>query len=131
MKDWTDIHTKEQLRKRYASYIPALQKIAMSHGYALAVHGSMSRDLDLLAAPWVTKALTAESLVVALEYGMTQMTHSRNHWRKHAEHGTKKPFGRKAYIILIATLADDFEGMSLGHQQRHAVIDLSIMPRTK
>lgn len=128
MKDWRDIHTKEELRERYASYIPALQEIAMAHGYALAVHGSMSRDLDLVAVPWVPKAMVPETLVMALQYGMTGMPNTRAYWKKESRMA-KKPHGRIAYVIWIANLSDDFEGTSQGQPRRHAMIDLSIMPR--
>lgn len=128
MKDWSDVHTKEELRKRYASYIPALQAIAMRYGYALAVHGSMSRDLDLVAVPWVPKAVAPETLVMALHESMTGYSYTRAHWKKDSRHG-KKPHGRKAYTLLIANLAYDFEGMSLGCPQRHAWIDLSVVSR--
>lgn len=30
-----------------------LAVIARSHGYALAIHGSMARDFDLVCVPWV------------------------------------------------------------------------------
>ena len=40
----------------YASVLPFLQEIARKHGYALAVHGSMATDMDLLAAPWTDDA---------------------------------------------------------------------------
>lgn len=128
MKDWSDVHTKGQLRKRYFEYLPSLQKISMNYGYALAVHGSVERDLDLVAVPWVKNALAPETLVMALQEAMTGYSYTRAHWKKDARHG-EKPHGRKAYTLLIAALADDFDGMSLGHQQRHAWIDLSVMPR--
>ncbi len=128
MQDWTDVHTKDELAKRYASYIPSLQKIAGQCGYALAVHGSMKRDLDLIAVPWVKKAMTAESLVLMLQEATNGYSYSRNYWKKQAD-SDPKPFGRRAYIINWANIADDFEGKSLGYQQRHAIIDLSVMPR--
>lgn len=36
----------------YACMYPDLAEIARSHGYALAVHGSMARDFDLICVPW-------------------------------------------------------------------------------
>lgn len=39
----------------YACLYPDLAEIARSHGYALAVHGSMGRDFDLACIPWVDK----------------------------------------------------------------------------
>lgn len=38
-----------------AGMYPGLCKIFQKHGYALAVHGSMARDFDLIAVPWVTR----------------------------------------------------------------------------
>jgi len=125
MKDWRDIKIKEQLRKRYASYLPALMKVAQKCGYALAVHGSMTRDLDLIAVPWVKRPMQPESLVIMLEEAMTGYRHSREYWKKDAIKD-KKPHGRKAYIIFIAQLANDFETPTI----RHAHIDLSVIPPT-
>lgn len=31
---------------------PGLAEICRKHGYALAVHGSLARDFDLVAIPW-------------------------------------------------------------------------------
>lgn len=35
-----------------AALYPDLAKIFQSHGYALATHGSLARDFDLVAVPW-------------------------------------------------------------------------------
>lgn len=50
--------TVDQLKPNYApvyvaAMYPGLCEIFQRHGYALAVHGSVARDLDLLAIPWV------------------------------------------------------------------------------
>ena len=37
----------------YAYYFEQLKVIAKDHGYNLLLHGSMARDLDLVAVPWV------------------------------------------------------------------------------
>ncbi|WP_437187793.1 hypothetical protein SH668x_001204 [Planctomicrobium sp. SH668] len=37
----------------YASLYPDLAIICRNHGFALAVHGSLQRDFDLIAVPWV------------------------------------------------------------------------------
>ena len=52
--------TVEQLQPNYApiyaaALYPKLAKIFQKHGYALAVHGSLSRDFDLIAVPWAEK----------------------------------------------------------------------------
>ena len=47
----------------YAQLLPRIRTAGKALGYALAVHGSMARDLDLVAIPWVADALSAEKLV--------------------------------------------------------------------
>lgn len=36
----------------YCAMYPELARIAREHGYALAIHGSMQRDFDLICVPW-------------------------------------------------------------------------------
>ena len=47
----------------YAMLYPKLKDIALKHGYALAIHGSMSRDMDLIAFPWVENCSSPEAMV--------------------------------------------------------------------
>lgn len=52
--------TAKQIKPNYApvyaaAMYPDLCKIFQKHGYALAVHGSLARDFDLIAIPWVEK----------------------------------------------------------------------------
>ena len=39
-------------RKLADQIIEPLRAVAREHGYALGVHGSLARDIDLIAAPW-------------------------------------------------------------------------------
>lgn len=50
----------------YAWMIPYLTEVARSCGYALGIHGSLHRDLDLLAVPWIEEAKSAEELIEAM-----------------------------------------------------------------
>lgn len=50
----------------YAALYPTLREVARRHGYALALHGSLIRDLDLVAIPWVQEASSADVLVAAI-----------------------------------------------------------------
>lgn len=43
------IHVKPGL---YAHYFYDLKAIALTYGYNLVLHGSLNRDLDLIAIPW-------------------------------------------------------------------------------
>jgi hypothetical protein len=42
----------EEVRAKYDLLIGPLREVARNNGYALAVHGSIARDIDLVAVPW-------------------------------------------------------------------------------
>lgn len=105
----------------YALLIPSLMEAAREVGYAIAVHGSMARDLDLVAIPWTENAVSAERLMLHLIAASDGRL--RNGGRKlpdgtwetvHASEPTKKPHGRLAWSIHI------------GHAGMY--IDISVMP---
>jgi hypothetical protein len=50
----------------YAAIYHGLAEIARQHGYALAIHGSLQTDLDLIAVPWIEEVSGAQELVEAL-----------------------------------------------------------------
>lgn len=73
----------------YAYRVHELQSILRSCGYALALHGSMQRDLDAVAVPWIESAVPGEILVERICESMgltvgpncpTQMPHGRKSW---------------------------------------------------
>lgn len=95
----------------YTAIFPNMKAAAERHGYALALHGSMMRDFDLVAIPWVDDASDPETLVRALAESIG--------WRVLAgdiegRYPRPKPHGRLCWTI---------------HLQSYAYIDLSIMPR--
>lgn len=57
--------TKDALLK-YAHLIGPLRAVARAHGYALTIHGSLERDIDLVAVPWVDRASAPADLAEAL-----------------------------------------------------------------
>jgi len=69
-----------------------LTPLAREMGYGLMVHGSMERDLDLLAVPWVEDAASPRDLVKALAKAIG------GYWSSEPD---KKPHGREAYTILL------------------------------
>ena len=50
----------------FLAFLPGLVRLAKEFGYALAVHGSMARDYDLIAVAWTHAAKPAEELVEAI-----------------------------------------------------------------
>ena len=92
--------------------LPPMRTVARACGYAIAVHGSLQRDIDLIAVPWTAAAYEPEEFVKALRgavAGVTGRAHVSAEW-------TPKPHGRQALTII--TSGD-------------AYIDLSIMPRVR
>ena len=51
----------------YVAMYPGLAEIARRHGYALAIHGSIARDFDLIAIPWVESPSDPDTVVRAME----------------------------------------------------------------
>lgn len=96
----------------YAATYTQLERIAWRHGYALALHGSMGRDLDVCAIPWTEDAGDAAALLDAFRRAVYA---GRPEWRKGEPAPTKKPHGRRAYSLYLG---------SSGHY-----VDISIMPR--
>lgn len=47
-----------------------IRELAAGAGYAIGVHGSLERDLDLIAAPWVDGACSQEELIRHISDGL-------------------------------------------------------------
>jgi hypothetical protein len=85
------------------------RKLAWEEGYALAMHGSFTRDLDLLAVPWTDRACEPQHLVTRLLASHLGLREA------HGNPGTK-PHGRKVWTLLMAEFGDP------------RFVDLSIYP---
>lgn len=86
--------TAEQINPNYApvyvAMYPDLAKIFQKHGYALAVHGSVCRDFDLIAFPWIEKPSTHEEALTEVIKTFSVTTDWLPAWR---------PNGRTAYTL--------------------------------
>ena len=49
-----------------AGLYPKLARVFREHGYALAVHGSVGTDFDLIAVPWVQEAGDPHDVIKAI-----------------------------------------------------------------
>ena len=75
--------------------VAAIKKAAHQNGYATAWHGSLVKDIDLLAAPWTDDAVEPEKMVdwVCQSVGL---------WRNpHHENPVQKPHGRQAWSLHV------------------------------
>lgn len=103
----------------YVALYPMLLQIAKDHGYSLAVHGSVHRDFDLVAIPWIEEAAEPLALIQAFKIATAAVT-------THEEFDdllpdckpTSKPHGRTAYSLHVTN-----QGMWGGY------LDVSIMPK--
>ena len=88
----------------YALILPKLQTVARNHGYALAVHGSMMRDIDLIAAPWTEEATDDETLARALCAAVGGKIYGTMHDAKTDKvdyNPVQRPHGRKGWVIHL------------------------------
>jgi hypothetical protein len=92
----------------YVAMIPLLSECAREVGYALAVHGTLGRDLDLVAIPWTEDAVSAEALILRLLGAVGWRGAHLNSRSDNAEDPAKsidgdrpqkKPHGRLAWSI--------------------------------
>lgn len=100
----------------FAYLYDALVATAQDNGYALALHGSMNRDLDLIAVAWTNNACDLKTFMQAIDETMSkyQLAPFRGKKTDLNQKGKKKPHGRVAYSI---------------HLGGEPYVDISIMPR--
>lgn len=105
----------------YVALYPMLERIARRHGYALAVHGSLHRDFDLIAVPWVEEASDALALIKAMKKATRTVTlHEETDRLVKDCRPTKKPHGRTSYSLHVTNY-----GMYGGY------LDISVMPKRR
>lgn len=63
---------KAAIRAKCEELLPVIRAAARGVGYAIGVHGSMERDLDLIAAPWVSCAVLPDDLLRAIARGLRE-----------------------------------------------------------
>lgn len=89
--------TAEQVKPNYgpvyaAAMYPGLAEIFIKHGYALAVHGSLARDFDLIAVPWAETVSPPDEVLKAVfsKYAVHEVGEAGN-----------KNHGRTCYTISV------------------------------
>jgi hypothetical protein len=101
----------------FEEHIGTIRRVAREHGYAIGVHGSLARDIDLIAAPWIEECAPAEVLVRAIAAAVDGVIDNLpgNETAGDAKRfPVAKPHGRLAWSIQLGG---------------GPYIDLSVMPR--
>jgi hypothetical protein len=81
----------------YAVLYSSMRKAALECGYALALHGSLHSDMDLMAMAWVEDAKPVEELVKAIDDCVGGTV-----WKDFKfKDRTDKPHGRTTFTISI------------------------------
>lgn len=82
----------------YSALWEDIRNAAMDCGWAVALHGSLSRDMDIMAMPWIEGCTDADTMIdtiIAKCFGDNIIS----------EYGKKidrtKPYGRVCYLIPI------------------------------
>lgn len=120
------ITTRDELQRFYVELLPKLRYVAYELGWGLGVHGSMRRDLDLIAVPWTKKARSVNILAQRLMKtggGMAwPATYIRTNWRV-------KPRGRKAIALPLVRIPEIHimgSGIPKEKEIHGAYLDLSV-----
>lgn len=99
------------LPSMFAMLYPSMRETARELGYALALHGSMARDLDVIAVPWTDDAVAPDQLIAALTASIDGFVVDCDAQRNPVQ----KPHGRLGWAIHLVGSG--------------TYIDISVMPR--
>lgn len=98
--------------------VETVRKAAHEAGWAIGVHGSLIRDIDLIAVPWREGASSPEELVDAIKEATGYISHGH-------VLGPPRPGGRRSILLMDkdATFVQTPKGT-----WTPPCLDLSIMP---
>jgi len=106
----------------YAVCLKPMQEIAKEMGYNLIVHGSMDRDLDLVAVPWINEPKPEVELIQKLDRYLKGVQYAD----ESALSGymfSVLPGGRHSYVINL-----NRGGPFNGYADEQYYLDISITP---
>lgn len=112
-------HTRKLIGRKLRRVLQPIRTAARELGYAIAVHGSLSRDIDLVAVPWTQTAACAQDLAARVFEVARERNGDVGFFAKddmpslEVLTGEKKPHGRRAWSFHLGG----------------TYIDLSVMPR--
>lgn len=94
------IHAKPSL---YSFYFEVIKEIGLKYGYNIVLHGSLNRDLDLIAIPWEETIGDKEQMIndISEAIGGNILMQNRSIDNIDGDRFGLKPHGRIVYIINI------------------------------
>jgi hypothetical protein len=115
------IHVKPGL---YALFYENLKEIAKNYGYNLVLHGSMNRDLDLIAIAWVDNPKDEFLMIMAFDDYLRGLSYNNKKYYSFSI----LPGNRHNYIININR--GDKRGEWLKFDEQY-YLDISVIPIPK
>lgn len=130
----------------YEKLIEPIREKSRELGYAIAVHGTLKRDIDLIACPWTPEAVPERELADAL-FALVEHIHGRAYWSWHL---IERPVGKSGPFDLEGKLNKEAADANFAREYTLAgapgskphgrlgwvinlgggpYIDLSVMPR--
>ena len=107
----------------YAIMFQPLKEIALKYGYNLVLHGSLNRDMDLIAIPWQEELGDVDAMIQ--EFCDYVGGRINEHVKKDAPHG------RKWYVIdIYRGMLEKVPGFTerIYHEDPQTYIDISVTP---
>ena len=90
----------------YACIWDDIRQCAMNCGWAVALHGSLNSDMDIMAMPWVEDSMSFEELIKQISELFTDNDNSENYFITYNE----KPHNR--IVATIPIFADFYLDIS-------------------
>ena len=132
------VQCKHDSRPLYDQLIDPLRDVARRLGYAIGVHGTLKRDIDLIACPWTRDAVSARCLVKAIQAKAREVIgYAEPHWaEKRSSNSTYFRNGCSGFAEGVGRMSAKPHGrrcwtFHLLRSQDGPYIDLSVMPRIK
>lgn len=105
----------------YATYFEEMKAIAKDFGYNLCLHGSLTRDMDIVAIPWIDAPATQIKLIIAIsDYIGGGIMEGHEKYAKHL------PGGRTSYVINLNR--GGYKNQNIFEEDCQYYIDISVTP---
>ena len=92
----------------YSAFLVKARIIGPQEGYAIALHGSQTRDFDVIAVPWITECRSPKNLVTRICFNTG--------WKMQSETPVEREHGRLVWSLLREEFGDP------------RFVDFSVMP---
>lgn len=124
LRETADTSKQEKIFAKSVELLPIIRRVARECGYAIGVHGSFRRDLDIIAAPWMENVKTPTELAEAISAAIGG--YIPNDGDARPGNYTKRspqplPHGRQAWSIHVSFTYIDLSVMPIANETFEAL----------